>query len=420
LSASEAAVQPRTGLPRGAIRLAFDPLLGAIFWGKIFTASGTWVHGVVAAIVVFNASHSALAVGLVSTAQFAPQLVLGPLCGKLADLYDERRLILLGQCLCTLGSGGLAVWILMNPQEDWALVWSVLLASLLTGLGIVLAGPAMQAVVPRLVPVEELPAAMALNTAPMMLARVVGPVAGAFAAAHAGAAAAFGIAAVAQFVFVPLLLSVKFPSRIRSELDDDDRSVRSALRYTWADRPLLLMLLAVTAAGMGSEPTITLAPSLAHELNGGASLVGGLTAAFGLGAISGLVALPGLRRRLTQERLTSLGLGLLAVGMGTAAAAGTADLVIVAFALAGMGFVLLLTSATTLLQLRTPAHLRGRIMALWLIAFVGSRPVAGALVGAITDALSVRIALIWTALLMLAVAALCRPSKLRTSEIGAG
>jgi len=403
---------PAAGDPvaRSAVRLAFDRLLGGIFWGKIFAAAGVWVHGVVAAVVIFDASHSTLAVGMVSAAQFAPQLVLAPLCGKLADLYDERNLILLGQAMCGLGSSGLAIWLAVIDTGGWAMVWTVLGASFLVGLGIVLAGPAMQSVVPRLVPVHELPTAMALNTAPMTLARVVGPVAGAFLATEAGPGAGFGAAGAAQLMFLPILAGVRFP--LRPQAPPGDRSVRGAVRHAWADRPVMMTLVAVCAAGMGLEPTITLASALAHALEGDASRVGDFTAAFGLGALVGVATLPPLARRMTHAWLTVSGIAMLGGGMAIAAVAFSATQVMVAFGLSGTGFLWLLTSATTLLQLRTPPSLRGRVMALWLMAFVGSRPVAATLVGSLSDAFSVRVALLGTAVLMLAIAVWCRPSRL--------
>src|SRR6201999_4397866 len=96
--------------PRGAFRLLIDPAFGALFWGKLFAGTGVWIHGIVAAIVVFDATGSALMVGLVGVAQFGPQILLSPTSGKWADAGNPARQILIGRVLCVVGSGALALW----------------------------------------------------------------------------------------------------------------------------------------------------------------------------------------------------------------------------------------------------------------------------------------------------------------------
>ncbi|MGV0801695.1 MFS transporter, partial [Mycolicibacterium elephantis] len=96
---------------RGALGLMFDPVFGALFWGKMFSVVAVWTHGIVAAIVMFEATHSALMVGLVGVVQFGPQLIFSPTSGKWADTGDPARQILLGRVLCVAGSGFTAVWL---------------------------------------------------------------------------------------------------------------------------------------------------------------------------------------------------------------------------------------------------------------------------------------------------------------------
>ena len=109
---AEATAPPR---PRGALALMFDPVFGALFWGKIFAVAAVWTHGIVAAIVMFDATHSALMVGLVGVVQFGPQLILSPASGKWADTGNPAQQILLGRVLCVGGSGSVAVWLFADP-----------------------------------------------------------------------------------------------------------------------------------------------------------------------------------------------------------------------------------------------------------------------------------------------------------------
>jgi hypothetical protein len=104
--------------PRSALRLLMDPAFGALFWGKLFSAAGVWTHNLVAAVVVFEATGSALMVGLLGVAMFVPQLVLNPLSGMWADRGDPIRQVMLGRVVCLMGSGTLAVWswLATDPQ----------------------------------------------------------------------------------------------------------------------------------------------------------------------------------------------------------------------------------------------------------------------------------------------------------------
>ncbi len=173
---AEATAPPR---PRSALGLMFDPVFGALFWGKMFSVVAVWTHGIVAAIVMYDATHSALMVGMVGVAQFGPQLILSPTSGKWADTGNPARQILLGRVLCVAGSGFAAVWLFARPDlQGMAAAIPVLVGSLLVGFGFVVGGPAMQSIVPNLIRDGELSTAMALNSMPMTVGRIVGPATG--------------------------------------------------------------------------------------------------------------------------------------------------------------------------------------------------------------------------------------------------
>ena len=274
---AEATAPPR---PRGALGLMFDPVFGALFWGKMFAVVAVWTHGIVAAIVMYDATRSALMVGLVGVVQFGPQLILSPTSGKWADTGNPARQILLGRVLCVAGSGSAAAWLFVDPGlQGMSAAIPVLFGSMLVGFGFVVGGPAMQSIVPNLIRDGELSTAMALNSIPMTIGRIVGPAAGAYLAAHLGSAAGFAVSAGLHLVFAIFLIVVRFPSPPVRRSGADYR-VRAAVKYVWRDRPLLLALVAVTTVGIASDPSITLTPSMADELGGGdptrRDVVGGL------------------------------------------------------------------------------------------------------------------------------------------------
>ncbi|WP_099021117.1 MFS transporter [Mycolicibacterium palauense] len=397
---------------RGALGLMFDPVFGALFWGKMFSVVGVWTHGIVAAVVMYQATHSALMVGLVGVVQFAPQLILSPTSGKWADAGNPARQILLGRVFCTVGSGSVAASLALVPDvAGGRAAAAVLGGTLLVGIGFVVGGPAMQSIVPSLIRPGELSTAMALNSIPMTVGRMIGPAIGAYLAAHLGSAAGFAVSAGLHLIFAIFLVLVRFPAP-PERLAGADYRVRTALRYVWRDRPLLLALVAVTMVGFAADPSITLTPSVADALGGGTSLVGALSAMFGIGAAVGMTALALLRGRVPAERVSSVGLWLLGGGCALLTVATVTALALAGFAVAGLGFGWAMTGLSTVVQERAPDELRGRIMALWLVGFLGSRPIAAALLGGMADLVSVYAAFVVAAGATVATALLCLPRRL--------
>jgi MFS family permease len=397
---------------RGALGLMFDRTFGVLFWGKMVSVVAVWTHSIVAAIVIYDATGSALMVGLVGVAQFGPQLILSPTSGKWADTGNPARQILLGRVLCFAGSGCTGAWLFAQPGlEGTSATIAVLLGSLLVGFGFVVGGPAMQSIVPNLIRDGELSTAMALNNLPMTVGRIVGPAAGAYLAAHLGPATAFAVSAALHLVFAIMLIAVHFPAPPVRRADADYR-VRAAVGYVLRDRPLLLALIGVATVGVAADPSITLAPSMADELGGGAGLVGVLSAAFGLGAAVGMATLALMRGRIPSAWVSAVGLSGLGAGCALLIVGTVPAVAMAGFALAGLGFGWAMTGLSTVVQERAPEELRGRIMALWLVGFLGSRPIAAAVLGSTADAFSVYTAFAVAAALCLVTTVLCRPSNL--------
>lgn len=398
--------------PRSAIGLLLSPVFGAFFTARLLTAMGNMLHALVAAIAAFDVTGSAVVVGLVSVMQFAPQLLLGPLAGTWADGGNIKTQMLLGRALSTTGAGLLAVWFFWNPELGvTAQTIAILVSSALAGLGIVVGGPAMQAAVPSLVSRRELPNAMALNTAPMTLGRVVGPAVGALTTAGFGYAPAFLMAGICHLIFMALIALIHFPTA-EPVAGDEHHTMVDALRFVRGNKTVLLTLIAISALGFGSEPAITLAPPLAHELGGSTIAVGALTTSVGIGALIGVVISTAVANRLPQGVVASAGMILMAVSFGVCAFPLPQWAASLAFAFSGLGFIVAVSAVSILMQLELPANLRGRVMALWLMGFLGSRPVAAMITGAISDTWGVHIGFGCVAVALIGVAVICRPGQL--------
>lgn len=408
---SESQQASQAGPGRGSLGLLLDPFFGRFLAARLLSTAGVWIYNIVAAILVYEISGSTLMVGMVSVAQFGPQLLLAPLSGALADRGDLRRQLMFGRFLVAFGSGSLAIWLGIVGAEGLPGAWPVMAAAFVVGLGFVLTAPAQESLIPALVRRNELAPAVALNAIPPTLARTLGPALGALVAASIGPAVAFAIAAVANLLFVLVIWSINVESRSANG-EGADRSVRAGIRYLSSDRGLLLLLGGVVAIGMGTDPAITLTPPLAESFGRGAGTVGLFASAFGIGSLSVFAMLGRLRRRIGLERLASTGLVMLAGGLLAAGNVPVLWMAAASFVVSGAGMTMGFTSITTQMQQRLPDDLRGRIMAFWAMAFLGSRPIAAAINGAIADQIGLGAAFTLVAALVAVLAWRARPSVL--------
>jgi predicted MFS family arabinose efflux permease len=395
--------------PRSAWQLVADRQFGTIFWGKLVSVFAVWAYTISAAIVGYEATRSALFVGLIGAAQYLPQLVFGPLSGKASDKYGAIPQIVAGRVACALAAAALGYY-LSAAGDDSDIRGPLLCASLMTGIGFVIGSPAMQAIVPKLVTRQELPVAVGLNTLPMVVGRALGPAAGAFMLVHLGPGWTFVVVASCHAIFACAVLITTWPARDSSE---SDTRVRAALSFVWRDRTALVLLVGVAAVAFGSEPSTSLSPVIARDLGGGPSWAGLIASTFGVGAMVGFVLQVLFRGKAPPSRQASLGLTAMATGLVVACVGYVPVAIVTGMAITGMGMAWGLSGLSTLLQWRTPDALMGRVMALWLVAFGGMRPVASFAAGGIADVFSARVALSLTALSMVAMAVAARPNRLR-------
>ena len=378
-----------TSAPRSSWTLIRDRTFGVFFVGNLVSNCGTWLQNVAAAIVVYRLTRSNTLVGAVSMLQFVSSLVLAPWAGALSDRMDRRLLLLWGQIISVVAAAGLAVWTAIVGVEGLPGPWPIFASSALIGIGWAISVPTMQALVPALVEESDLDQAIALNSVTFNLARAIGPALGAVTLVTVGAAATFGLNAVTYCVLIAALLLIR-PRPIERRATGGDGSVREGLRYIKGEPALVVLLIGVTALGFGTDPVNTLTPAMADELGGGDALVGWLVSAFGIGAAGMAFVIAPLRQRVPLARLGVIGLGILAAGLFLFAASPVIPLAFAALVLAGVGFLVALTALTTELQRRVPEVFLGRVMALWTVAFLGSRPLAALLDGAVGDAFGPR------------------------------
>lgn len=401
------------GPPRTRRQLLRTPV-GALATGKVLSTLAVWTTNIAGAILVFELTGSAFIVGLVSVAQFTPQLLLTPLTGARADRGDRFLQVIVGTVITALGSVLLTVWALtigFTGQRD---AFVIIAAAGLVGTGFAVNGPATSALLPALVRRSELADALALSSLPIVVARAIGPAVGAALYLTFGPVVTFGLASALHLGFIVLLLQLRRRVRLapRSRPAGSDSRIRAGLAYLRHSPRTVLQILGVGIIGVGADPITTLTPALAATLGAPASFVGTLASSFGLGAAFGFIVLSRVRLAVGIMRLGAIGLALMGVGTLLAGLAPIPVIAAIGTATAGGGMTFALNAFTTLVQADVPDELRGRVMALWSMAFLGSRPITALVTGSMTDAIGVRSALVLSAAVILAGAWLTRGARM--------
>lgn len=402
------------GIPRNTLALLLDPLFGPYFVGKLASTVGVWVFSMVAAVVMWDLTSSALAVGSVGVAMFVPQLIFAPLSGAQADRRDPKMQLIVGRMVVALGGAALsaALWggveRLLSPSV-------VVVAAATVGIGYVIGGPAQHSLLPSMVRDVEVPRIVALNALAPIIARAGGPVLGTWVLVAAGPHWAFSLTALTNFFFGCILAILPLSGRVERAMGGT-HTVRHGFSYISTERSLAYLLLAVLAVGFGADPMITLTPALSTNLGEGEKLIGILAASFGAGAVCSYPAISILRRRNGDQSLTANGLAALSIGLILVSLASSAPIAALGLGLAGIGFSWGVTGATTQIYNVVPGSFRGRVMALWSVAFVGSRPISAAFSGALTDAISVTFAFFGVGIIVAILGIIAHGGRRRLSK----
>jgi MFS family permease len=352
------------------------------FFGQLISVAGTWMQTVAQSFLVLDLTHSGTQLGLATAARFAPMLVFGPLGGLFADRLDKRHVLYVTQTLQGLLAGAFAILLVTHLMTMW---WVYLLAVAL-GFVSVFDNPARQSFISEMVTPADLRNAVTLNSVAMNLARVFGGALGGTIAAALGLTLCFTCNAVSfGAVLISLALmrtSELFPAR---KVERKRHQVRNGLRYVRTTPELLIPLVMITVVGtLAWEFQVTL-PLMASKVFGH-SAFGSSVATYGvMASVMGVGAVVGGLISTARVNLGSRTLCVAAVGWGiailAAAVAPNLPLEFVALLFVGYGSITFNSFAKTSLQLAAKPTMRGRVMALWALAWLGSTPVGGPIVG---------------------------------------
>lgn len=359
----------------------------AWFFGALISNVGAWMQSTALSWIVLTVltNNDAGAVGINMALQFAPQLLLVPISGLVADKFDRRKILLLTQSTMGLLAVALAVITVSGIVE----LWMVQLFALAFGITQAMDAPARQAFVSQLVGRRLLPNAVALNSASFHGARLIGPAVAGLAIAAVGPGWVFALNALTFLAMLIALMAMR-----RDELEPSPRGAKGfrdivqGVKYvSRRDDIVIVMVMAVLLGTFGLNFPIFIS-TMTLEFGQDAEVFGLLSSAMAIGSVTG--ALLAARAERPRYSLIIGGLGLFAIG--AAGAAWSPNIWVFGALLAAVGLFaqLFMTNANSQIQLATAPEMRGRVMALYSAVFLGGTPIGAPLVGFVANALGPR------------------------------
>ena len=360
------------------------------FFGQLVSVAGTWMQTVAQSFLVLDLTHSGIQLGLTTAARFGPMFLFGPVGGVFADRMDKRRVLYLTQSL----SGLLAAAFAVTVGTQSIKLWIVYLLAVALGFVNVFDNPARQSFISEMVSADDLPNAVTLNSVAMNMARVLGAALGGVIAAAIGLALCFACNAL-SFAAVLISLAAMHKSELfpAKRVARQKRQVRQGLRYVRSTPELLIPLVMIAVIGtLAWEFQVTLPLMATKVFHHGAAAYGVMASVMGAGAVvGGLISAARPRPRGRALCLSAIGWG---IAILAAAAAPSLALELAALVFVGYGSITFNSLAKTTLQLAAKPQMRGRVMALWALAWLGSTPIGGPIVGWVGQAVGARWSLV--------------------------
>lgn len=355
------------------------------FTGQCVSLSGTWMQHVAQSWLVYRLTGSAFMLGLVAFLGLLPILLFGLFAGHLSDRLPRRGLLATVQVIAAVQAVALAALTLAGAVE----VWHVILLAMVLGICQAFEMPARHAFIAEIVPREDLPNAIALNSSLFNLARFVGPALAGALVALAGEGWVFALNAVTYLAFLAALLYMT-PMAPRAPADGHG-GMLEGLRVAWAHPAIRGVLWLVTLVSIVAAPYTVLMPVFAREVfGGGPELLGILLGTGGAGAFVGALVLAHRAAVGGQERAVPRAAIAGGVALGTFGISPHLALALPALLVAGFALTTLVASSNTFIQLAVEDRVRGRVMAVFSVLFIGMTPIGNLVAGAVAEAVGVQ------------------------------
>lgn len=356
------------------------------FYGQIISLSGNWMQAVAQGLLVLKLTGSGTILGVVTALQFLPMLLIGPWGGVMADRFPKIKVLYITQILFGILTGLMGILVITNTIE----LWMVYTLSLAIGLVNAVDNPTRQTFVVEMVGREKLQNAVALQSSVVNLARVIGPAIAGVLIVTVGLGVCFLVNAVS---FVAMMISLYFMNP--SELDPaplvakQKGQIKEGFVYV-LHTPLLRDILVMMAVmGTFSYEFMVILPLFSEDtFNGNEGTYALITSAMGIGAVIGGL-LSANKKSATPTYLIIIAF-LFGISMLVASVMPTLALAAIAMVFVGFFSLIFNSVGNSLLQIESAPNMRGRVMALWAIAFMGTTPIGGPIIGWIGEHISAR------------------------------
>ena len=347
------------------------------FAGQSISLIGFWMQAIAQSWLVYRLTESPLLLGLVGFAGQAPMLFISPFAGVIADRLDRRRILLVTQCIM-MGSACLLAALTLSGVVQ---VWHIILCALLTGTANAFDVPTRQSFTIEMVGREDLPRAIALNSIMFNTARLVGPAIAGLLVAAVGEGWCIALNGASYIAVLASLVAMRLEKRPAREESHPLSDLKEGFRYVTRDAQTRSLLALLASSSVFGTAYITLMPIFARDvLRGDSDSYGYLIAAVGAGALTGALGITrvprGLLTRMPYASAVTFGLGLIAFAQSTVFALSMPLLVITGLGMMGQG-----VSTNTLIQSSVPDAFRGRVMAYYVMAFIGMAPISALIAG---------------------------------------
>jgi MFS family permease len=405
--------------PDRAVSGAWTPLQTALFrnlWiATIVSNVGTWMQDVGAGWLMTSLSSSPSIVALVEAADSFPLMLLALPAGALADIVDRRRLLIVVQFYLLIVAATLGILTLLDMVTAWMLLGFVFML----GVGSALMLPAWSAIVPELVPPDEMPAAVALNSVAINAARAVGPAIAGVLVAAVGVWLVFVLNALSYVGILAVLLRWRRQHH-KSTLPAERflTAIRVGMRFVMHTHALQVVLIRGGAFFVFASATWSLFPLIVRqELGRGPEIYGLLLTCIGIGAVAGAMLLPRVRARISRDALVAGASALYALAALALAHVQNIGLLAAAMLATGVAWISILSALQVTAQMTLPAWVRARGLASFFVVFMAGMALGSILWGQVATRIGIPAALTIAALGMVAAIGLTWRFKLGQHQV---
>jgi len=357
--------------------------------GQLVSLVGTWMQNVAQAWLVYELTRSPFKLGVVSFCAGVPVLAFSLWAGVVADRMPKRRLLLLTQTAMMSLALILAADMFLGTIQ-W---WHVAVLAFLLGTANAFDAPARQAFVVEMVGRRELMNAIALNSAMFNSARIIGPALAGVTLAAVGTAWCFVLNGVSFLAVIAGLALMDVPPYVgASSSESPIRQIREGIRYIWHHPTVRPLIMLVAVSNMFALGYVALLPAFAQDvLHAGTVGYGFMSTAIGVGALSGALVIASLGNYQRKGLVLTVGNLLFPVMVIALSLSKSFHLTLGFLVVAGLGFMTQNATANTLVQATVPDRLRGRVMSVYMMVFLGFFPIGSLIAGMVAERFGVQV-----------------------------